>query len=261
MIINEKVKKLTPINWSDFYVVADFDRTITKGSSKTSWSILASSDMVPAKYKEERDAYYKIYRPIEIDETMEPVKRNALVKEWFIKHIELFVKYQIKEELFENAAKNLRIMEFRDYGKNFIDFLHEKDIPLVIISAGIGNFIEYFFKNNACDYDNIYISSNKIIFKDGVASGVDTNIIHSLNKNEVSLPDEVKDKLRTRKNVLLLGDQKSDLNMVDETLHDTVIKVCFLNEETSSLKEEYSKYFDIIIEENEDYKTLMDILS
>ncbi len=261
MVISEKVKKCLPIKWNDYYVVADFDRTITKGSSKTSWSILASSDMVPAKYKEERDAYYKIYRPIEIDEAMEPIKRNALVKEWFIKHIELFVKYQIKEELFENAAKNLRIMEFRDYGKNFIDFLHEKDIPLVIISAGIGNFIEYFFKNNACDYDNIYISSNKIIFKDGVASGVDTNIIHSLNKNEVSLPDEVKDKLRTRKNVLLLGDQKSDLNMVDETLHDTVIKVCFLNEETSSLKEEYSKYFDIIIEENEDYKALMDILS
>ena len=35
--------------------------------------------------------------------------------------------------------------------------------------------------------NNIYISSNKIIFKDGIANGVDKNIIHSLNKNEVSL--------------------------------------------------------------------------
>lgn len=44
MIINSEIKSLLPIKDLDnVYVVTDFDRTITNGNSKTSWSILASS--------------------------------------------------------------------------------------------------------------------------------------------------------------------------------------------------------------------------
>ena len=54
MIIKEKIKNSLPIKYlDDIYVVADFDRTITNGNSKTSWSILANSDLVPKIYKQE----------------------------------------------------------------------------------------------------------------------------------------------------------------------------------------------------------------
>ena len=161
MLVSDKTKEKLPIDkLNDYYVVMDFDRTITNGSSKTSWSILAGSDLVPECYVEERDALYKKYRPIELDEEMDFEKRVSLVSEWFRLHIELFVKYKISEEVFEKAGSDLRIMEFREGAKEFLAYLSSKNVPVIIISAGIGNFIESFLKANGAYFDNIYISSN-----------------------------------------------------------------------------------------------------
>ena len=252
MIINSNIKEKLPIkDLNNIYVVADFDRTITNGNSKTSWSILANSDLVPKSYVSERQKLYDYYRPIEISDKLDFDYKLVMMKEWYQKHIELFVKYKISKKIFDEAATNLRIMEFRPYAKEFIKFLYENHIPLVIISAGIGNFIEAFLKNNDCYFDNIYISSNMITFKDGVATGVDSNIVHSLNKNEVYLHDKILNKIKNRDNVLLLGDQVSDLNMVNKNEHDFVISVGFST--SDSLKEIMTSNFDIVCEELDNY--------
>ena len=259
MIINERVKSIIPLKDLDnIYVVADFDRTITNGNSKTSWSILANSDLVPKSYIEERQVLYDYYRPIEISDTIDIDEKMGKMKEWYQKHIALFIKYKISEEIFEKAANDLRIMEFRHGAKEFIEFLHKNSIPLIIISAGIGNFIETFFRSNNCYYDNVYISSNKIIFKNGIAVGVEDNIIHSLNKNEVSLPKSISKKLVGRNGVILLGDQVSDLNMVDGSKHDFVINVGF--QANDCPLEIMTSNFDIVCEKNDDYNKVKNIL-
>lgn len=261
MILNDKAKKILPIeNLNDYYIVADFDRTITNGSSKTSWSILAGSDLVPQCYIEERDALYKKYRPIEIDESIDFEKRVNLVSEWFKKHIELFIKYEISEEVFEKAGRDLRIMEFREGAKEFLELMYKRGVPVIIISAGIGNFIESFLKANDAYFDNIYITSNKIIFENGIAVGVGDNIIHSLNKNEVSLSDEVKNKVNGRNKVILLGDQISDLMMVDDSLHDDVLKIGFYSTRSEIDVEIFNKKFDIVCLDNDNYNNLSDML-
>ena len=259
MIVNPKVKKYIPLSdYDDVFVVADFDRTITTGSSKTSWSILAGSSLVPDSYISERQALFDHYRPIEISDSVDyDFKMNAM-KEWFQKHIELFVKYKISEDIFRKAASDLRVMGFRPHALEFINFLHDNNIPLIIISAGIGNFIETFLEHNDCYYDNICVSSNKIIFKNGVASGVGANIIHSFNKNEVSLPSEIDKKIQTRNNVILLGDQIRDLKMVDKTKHELVISVGFSGNEISI--EEMTKYFDVVCSSDEGYASIITLL-
>lgn len=260
MIINKRIKKSIPVNdYENIYVITDFDRTITSGGSKTSWSILSESNLVPTEYKDERNALYKKYRPIELDEEMNLSERNKLIRKWYLEHIELFIKYKLTKDIFENATSNLRVMEFRNGAKEFIKFLHNNNIPLIIISAGIGNFIECFLKHNDCYYDNVYISSNKIIFKNNVAFGVDCNIIHSLNKNEVSLPDDIKVKISKKNKVLLLGDQISDLKMIDRNEHKEIITVGFATEENNDL-ERFKSYFDIVCEDDEDYNDLMKII-
>ena len=149
MIINKNIKDRLPISDLDnWYVVADFDRTITNGSSKTSWSILANSNLVPKEYIAERQELFDFYRPIEISDTIDFDVKMSMMKEWFQKHIELFVKYKISKEIFDEAATNLRIMEFRPYAREFIEFLHDNKIPLIIISAGIGNFTVKKSKDN-----------------------------------------------------------------------------------------------------------------
>lgn len=261
MYIKNEIKPFLPIkDLSNIFVVADFDKTITNGSSKTSWSILSDSDDVPKTYIEERKNLYNHYRPIEIDESMDFNLRSSLIREWFQKHIELFVKYKLSEEVFKNAAKDLRIMEFRPGAKEFITFLHDNNIPLIIISAGIGNFIETFLSLNNCYFDNVYISSNKIIFKDGIAVGVGKNIIHSLNKNEVSLPEDILHKLNGRNDVILLGDQITDLKMVDKHKHNKVYSTCFLTDDYYSLIDKIKENFDIVCESNDNYYTLQNEL-
>ncbi len=261
MKIGNKIKDDLPIdNIDKYYVVADFDKTITTGSSMTSWSILAKSEDVPKEYIEDRQKLYDIYRPIEIDPSLDRETVSKEMYTWFKSHVELFVKYKIPESLFNKAALDKRKMEFRPGAKEFLSYLHENNIPLIIISAGIGNFIEKFLEMNGCYYDNIYISSNIIKFTDGIASGVENNIIHSFNKNEVSLPSEVKEKIKNRENVILLGDQLNDLNMVDETKHNRVIKVGFMTSETEKYKSDFEKAFDILLEENEDYSDVLKTL-
>ena len=261
MMIHKNIEQHLPLqNLENVYVVADFDRTITQGSSKTSWSILAGSNLVPKSYIAERQKLYDIYRPIELDETMDFARRSLLMKEWFQKHIALFVKYQMSEEIFNIAATDLRIMQFRSGAKEFLTFLHKNQIPLIIISAGIGNFIETFLKHHDCYFDNIYISSNKILFKDGFAYGVEENIIHSLNKNEVSLPHTISGKLQGRNHVVLLGDQVSDLKMIDKSSHDFVVTVGFTTDERQEQLELLKNNFDIVCEENDNYFTLKEFL-
>lgn len=257
MIISESIKEKLPIkDLNNYYVVTDFDRTITNGSSKTSWSILSESNMVPKVYVTERQELYDKYRPIELDNNMNFDERSKLVSEWYKKHIELFIKYHISEELFEKAGSDLRVMDLRPGAKEFLKFLKDQNIPLIIISAGIGNFIESFLKKNDCLYDNIYISSNKIIFKDGVAVGVSENIIHSLNKNEVSLPSYVKEKIKDRNKSILFGDQISDLNMVDGKKKE-VIKIGFYSSRTKNTLEEFSNNYDIVCYDSDNYSELL----
>lgn len=261
MLKNNSDEFLKVTDWNRCYVVADFDRTITNGNSKTSWSILASSDLVPRECADERKDLYDKYRPIEIDPDMPLEEKCAYMKEWFQLHINLFVKYGIREELFELAARDLRIMEFRKGAKEFLQFLARRGVPVIIISAGIGNFIEWFLRNNDCLTDNIYISSNKITFTDGIATGTGGSIIHSLNKNEVSLPDEVKERLIGREQVVLLGDQPSDLNMVCEEEHERVLKVGFVASDTADEKHLATfSGFDLVLELGEDYDDMMSVI-
>lgn len=264
MYIKDFVKELLPIqDFNNLYVVADFDRTITSGSSLTSWSVLADTDLVPEEYSVERHRLYDIYRPIEVDNSLPFDYRMKMMSKWFRAHIELFVKYKMTEEVFEKAATNLRVMEFRTGAQEFLTFLWKNKIPLIIISAGIGNFIEAFLKKYNCYFDNIYVSSNKILFENGIAIGVGKNIIHSFNKNEVSLPPEIANKLKGRNQVLLLGDQTSDLNMVDKNSHDSVITIGFEpddpNDPCNSL-EDFQAGFDIVCEPHENYNDLKKIL-
>ena len=259
MIIKNDIKTLLPIkDLNNVYVVADFDRTLTDENSQTSWAIMCHSKFVPPSYSEERQALYKIYRPIEIDETIDSQIKMKAMREWYEKHISLFIKYKMTEEIFDQTASDSNIMEFRPGAKEFIEFLHNNNIPLIIISAGVGNFIETFLKRNNCYFDNVYVCSNKVLFKDWVASGVGENVIHSLNKNEVSLPQHILEKLKNRHQVILLGDQVSDLRMVNKKSNRSILSIGMftLDYDINNLIDN----FDIVCEKNENYKDLQKIL-
>lgn len=257
IISNKNLKeKLKLFKNENTYILTDFDRTITKGGSSSSWSILSKSDKVPKEYVKERQELYEYYRPIEIDETIDFEQKSNLMTEWWTKHINLFIKYKLNKKIIDDAAINLHVMEFREGAKQFLESLNKRKIPVIIISAGIGNFIEQFLIKNNCNYENIYIISNFIKFENDIATGLCENIIHSLNKNEVNLPNNIKEKILNRNQVILLGDNISDIKMIADNKKNKAFKIGFLEEKIEENKEKYQEEFDLLGINNINYYEL-----
>lgn len=255
---NDIINRINEWNDNSIHILTDFDRTITVGNSDSSWSILSKSNLVPKEYVAERQELFSYYRPFEIDESLDYETKNRLMSEWWNNHIGLFIKYQLSESVINEAARNLRVMAFRDGAKEFLESMKKRNIPVIIISAGIGNFIEQFLIKNECNFDNIYIVSNFIKFENGIAVGVCDNVIHSLNKNEVSLPNNIKEIIQNRPNIILLGDSISDIKMAKEEDRKNALKIGFLEEKVDENMKYFEEQFDIVCTGNTDYNELFD---
>lgn len=260
--INEdKLKEFK--NWKDdsIHILTDFDRTITRGDCDGSWGIFNDCHLLPEDYIIESNELYKHYRPLELDETIDRETKTELMRKWWILSIELFTKYKLSEKVLMEAAKNSKDLVLRDNAKEFLKKMHRKNIPVIIISAGIGNFIELTLINNKCNYDNIYIISNFINFENGVANGIKGEVIHGLNKNEVAMPDNIKNLIKNRPNIILLGDGISDITMLPDDKKDKSLKIGFLeyNEEDNIIH--FKKKFDIVCTNNTSFNELTEKLN
>lgn len=74
----------------------------------------------------------------------------------------------------------------------------------------------------------------------------------------MSLPNAILEKVKNRENVILLGDQVSDLNMVDRNNHKLVISIGFLTDDT--FKDIMTSNFDIVCEESDNYDDVKKLL-
>jgi len=257
IIVNDKtLERISTWKDKDVYILTDFDRTLTEGRSESSWGILSKSDLITKEYALDRQKLYNYYRPIEINEEMDYDTKNKLMIEWWNKHIGLFIKYNLKEDVIKKAALDTNVMSFRKGTKEFLKDMNDRNIPVIIISAGIGNFIKQFLINNNCDYENIYIVSNFIKFENGYAIGIEGTIIHSLNKNEVSIPLEIKEIINKRKNIILMGDSISDVLMAKEEDRADALKIGFLEEKIEENLSFYKNAFDIVCTNNTGFDEL-----
>lgn len=245
-------------NWNDdnIHVLTDFDKTITCSYSESSWEILSKENIFPKEYVEEAKKLYNYYRKYELDETIDQKIKSKLMSEWWNKHTNLLVTFKLKESDIEELSLNKKYMKFRSGAPYFFKKMYDRNIPVIIISAGIGNFIEKFLINNNCFYNNIYIISNFIDFKDGVAVGIKDKIIHSQNKNEVFIPENIKEVIKNRTNIILLGDSISDINMLNINDRSNALKIGFLDENVLENRKFYEKSFDVICTDNTNFDEL-----
>lgn len=250
--IKEKISKW---NDKDFYILTDFDRTITSGDSNSSWGILSGNNF-NEEYEKERKKLHNYYRPLEIDSNISFEEKNKLMEEWWIKHINLLIKYKISEDIVKNALNDNNLMKFRKGAKDFLKNMYERNIPVIIISAGIGNFIEQFLIKNNCYYKNIYIISNFIKFENNIAVGIKGNIIHSFNKNEISITKEIKEVIKNKTYNIVFGDTIGDSFMSNEKS----LKIGFLDEKIEENLNDYKNNFNIVCTNNTSYEDLFNEL-
>lgn len=225
-------------------VVSDWDRTLTKartedGQDATSYSVIAHGAYLGETYRVEMDRLYARYRPIEISQTISHREKQKAMRDWWMAALAMMQKYGLTEEIIEDIAIR-NFMRLRDGSINFFNILSDREIPLLILSAGIGNVISKFLKVRSLLTSNVTITANKLIFDThGAVAGFCEPVIHSFNKaRRTSTP---------RSYVLLLGDTIEDAQMVSNADKDCVIRVGFLNEAVEENRAAYLRAYDIVI--------------
>ncbi len=205
--------------------------------------------MLSNEFKEKLGQYYKYYGAIEINYNIDQETKEKYMIEWYEKCMNLYYEYGLTKEKLEKSIKESKLI-FREGAKEFIEKTKENNIPLIILSAGIGNVIEEFFKINNCYFNNIYIISNFIKFdENGNMKKFEDNMIHSLNKTiEGHLSQKCKNEIKDRKSGILMGDLIDDKKMADKNNIDNIVTVGFLNNEENL--ELYNKNFDVVLTKN-----------
>ena len=252
---NEKLDRLKDL--SKFYVITDFDRTLTTKGSEPTMGIVPQ--YLGGECLEERTKIFNHYRPLELDYTIEEKEKQKIMKEWANKSFTLLSEY-LTQEIIYKALENANI-HFRKGAKEFLIKMNNMNIPVIMMSSGVGNIIEAFLEKENCMFDNIKIVSNFFEFEEGKAHIDLDNIMATLNKEYKKIPENIRNAIDEKENALLFGDLIEDIKMADEEKLSNTITFGFLDENVEQNLEEFNKNFDVVLAGNEDFDSIKQVLN
>lgn len=114
-------------------IASDFDNTITLTNDKTAMTTF--EEVLPSEYKEMRERIYKEEKLKQLDPTEILDYYDKIWDEKF----QTFKKYNITKELITSLTKEVTI---KKGFSELVNYLNQKNIPFIINSAGLGDFIK-----------------------------------------------------------------------------------------------------------------------
>jgi len=248
----KKIDQIKADGTKNLHVISDFDRTLTTAyvngkKMRSSYSLIREGNYLSPEYVKKAFYLFDEYHPYEIGQKISDEERNVKMIEWWTKHFALMKECGLNEEIFDDIiAKNK--MNSRKGLTTFFNLLENKNIPLLIFSAGLGNLISKFLNSKNLITPNVHIIANFYNFEKGELKGTQGKFIHTFNKNEYEIKDtKYYQEIQQRKNVILLGDSLGDLGMTEGIEHDTILKIGFLNYDNDESLQVYKEKFDILI--------------
>ncbi len=247
------------------HLIFDFDRTLTIGRdgaslASTSFSVLREQGILGENYTQASTTLFNTYHPIEISPSVSNDEKNQAMDDWWRKHLELLVANKLNKKDFKGVVVNGNL-KLRKYVKEVFEICHRKNIPVVILSAGLGDLITAVLEVESLYYPNIKIVSNWFLFEENTVTGYKTPFIHATNKDENHLSKEIRESLVGRNNIVLAGDSLGDLKMAPLEVVGKIIKFGFLNG-NQGLLPEFKKNFDYVEESvNADFGEILKIVS
>ncbi|KAL7588225.1 hypothetical protein Lser_V15G36522 [Lactuca serriola] len=263
-LLHQKKTAIRLAGPSKFQVIADFDNTLTKFwvdgfKGHSSHALLQQEN---PEYNAKRDELFNYYHPLEFDPEIPIDEKTKLMEEWWGKTHSLLIEGGLTYDAIRNSVAGAMIA-FREGVVELFEFLEERDVPILIFSAGLADIIEEVLRQKLHrTFKNVKIVSNRMKFdENGNLVSFTGKLIHSLNKNEhaldmaASLHDQLGEiddhvidsaSVKKRTNVLLLGDHMGDLRMSDGLNYETRISVGFLNNNIENSLDNYRKGFDIV---------------
>ncbi len=251
----EKIKQnIKKQGKNKLHILADFDRTLTKAFDEgkkvsTTLAQIRQEGYLGTDYVKQAYKLFDKYHPIEINPHITIKKRTTKMQEWWKKHFELLIKKGLDKNIIKDLIKRDKLA-LRKGVLELIDFLHKNNIPLVIMSAGLGDVIKEILKSKKRLYKNVYIISNFLKFnKKGKAVKTEKIFIHSMNKTEIAVKNYPKifKIIKNKTNVILLGDNIDDTGMIEGFNYNNLIKIGFLNENVKENLKKFKENYDIIL--------------
>lgn len=253
---NEKIYKL-PLTKDNYYVIIDFDQTLTSKDSANSWDGIVHSGYLHPEHRKKHQSSVDFYQPIERNQSLELSCRIAAMEKWYAEIFELFHSYSYPTNLFEICVSH-GFLKFRDGAIPFLQKLSQRNVPVIILSAGLGNTIQAFLKFHHCDFPNVHIISNFIM---GDSISTPGNFVFACNKNMQKLPNFLAELIKKRPYTLLLGDVLDDIHMVEEKQLPNTLSIGFWNSSITKSIEPFNETFDIVFSEDSSFDEVQDILS
>lgn len=250
--INDNKLNRIKLNKNNFYVLVDFDRTLTKGNSVSGWRILYYSNLVGDDFRHKYDI---IHKKTSLDEFESKENKINAFENRFKEYMELLKQNSLDNEIIRKSVENCDV-QLRDGAKEFFKKMYDNEVPVIIISCSLGNVIMEYLKYNNCHYDNVHIYSNYFM-----SNGNHIYNITPYNKNEIIFEAKVKDRIVNRKYILLLGDIIEDKNMVLKEKLDDTITIGFLDKNIKENLELYKNNFDIVLTDNSSFSELDEFIN
>ncbi|XP_035611347.1 cytosolic 5'-nucleotidase 3-like [Oncorhynchus keta] len=256
--VEEIIKAMQKAGTSTIQVISDFDMTLTWFAYNgkrcpTSHNILDNSKLISEECKAQLKDLLNTYYPIEIDSKRTAEEKLPLMVEWWTKAHTLLVQQRIRKDLLKDMVKESDAM-LREGYQLFFDHLQEHSIPLLIFSAGLGDVLEEVIRQAGVFHPNVKVFSNYMDFDEtGVLKAFKGELIHIYNKREGALLNTGHfQELKSRHNVLLLGDSLGDLTMADGVHSmENILKIGFLNDKVEERKTSYLNAYDIVLVKDE----------
>ena len=249
----KKKSKFKEAGLSSMHVVTDFDRTLTKNFNNgekvgTAIAQIRRNNYLSEEYTKKAYDLANHYYPLECDSNLTVEEKIPLMEEWWSKHLGLIISAGMRREIVEDIA-NKEYLPPREGLEEFLNFLKDREVPILILSSALGDVIDGFLKKRKLLSKNTHVISNYFDFDEkGFAKGYKGKIIHVFNEDESQIKDtSYFANISKRNYVLLLVDSLGDLKTTDQMSADEIIKVGFLNEDIEKNLEEYKKHFDILI--------------
>jgi len=281
----DKLEKIRAEGMEKFYVISDFDATISKHHDEndpeqarlpsTFGVIEEDKNLPPDVAKIAKDNYTKYY-PKEMDVSIPAAEKLDLMVEWWSSTQQAVVsaKTVTKKGLLQTVQDSKVCL--RNNSEKFIHQLagHQPSaIPLLIFSAGCGDIIDLMLKNKppVCWHEeNMVLVSNSMKFDESSDLLVDWSkpTIHSMNKkNALERLNEDSDKSKFEKlseliegrcNMFVMGDHLRDGDMkVGMPDIQTFIDIGFLNYNSEKNLPTYMQTFDLVLEDDQSFDVVI----
>ncbi|KAF6095914.1 5'-nucleotidase, cytosolic IIIB [Phyllostomus discolor] len=153
-------------------VISDFDMTLSRFACDgkrcpSSYNTLDNSSIVSEECRKELNALNRYYYPIEIDPHQTIQEKLPHMVEWWTKVHNLLCQQKIQKCQIAQVVRESNAM-LREGYKTFFNTLYQNDIPLCILSAGIGDVLEEIIRQMKVLHPNIHIVSNYMDFDEDV---------------------------------------------------------------------------------------------